>query len=300
MQTKIRSKDDWLVDSVALSVGAVILLLVLGPLLYVVSASLSDPKMINTGKVLLWPNGFTLDGYKRIFEYGPIWIGYRNTVFYTVTATFINLLVTIPCAYALSRKDFQGRNAIMLYMTFTIFFSGGLIPTYLVVKGLGIVNTVWAMLLPGAASVWNIIIARTYFHSSIPEELKEAAFIDGCSNTALFVRVVLPLAKPILAVTTLFYAVGHWNAFFNALIYLSDMKLYPLQLFLRNILIMDQMMDLLAGGDAESMEYMSRMLQLKESMKFGIIVVSSLPVLVLYPFVQKYFVKGVMIGAIKM
>ncbi|TBL70540.1 carbohydrate ABC transporter permease [Paenibacillus thalictri] len=294
----IRSREDRIVDNIVLILGAFILLAVAYPLIYVVSASLSEPKLITLGEVYLLPKGFTLDGYRKIFEYDPIWTGYRNTLFYTIVGTSLNVALTLTCAYALSRRDLIGRNLFTFLFTFTLFFSGGLLPTYLVVKKLQLVNTVWALLLPNAVSMWNVIIARTYFQSTIPNELKEAAFIDGCSNFKLFVRIVLPLSKPIIAVLILFYAVGHWNSFFSALIYLSDLKLYPLQLILRNVLIMDQMVDLM-GLDAEAMQELVKRMELKEAMKFGIIVVSSLPVLVLYPFLQKYFVKGVMIGAIK-
>lgn len=294
----IRSREDRVVDGIVVTLSTIILLAVAYPLIYVVSASLSEPRLITLGEVYLFPKGFSLEGYKKIFEYKPIWTGYRNTVFYTVVGTSINVCLTLMCAYALSRRDLLGRNVFTFLFTFTLFFSGGLLPTYLVVKQLGLVNTVWALLLPNAVSMWNVIIARTYFQSTIPNELKEAAFIDGCSNLKLFIRIVLPLSKPIIAVLILFYAVGHWNSFFSALIYLSDMKLYPLQLILRNVLIMDQMVDLM-GLDAEAMQELVRRMELKEAMKFGIIIVSSLPVLVLYPFLQKYFVKGVMIGAIK-
>lgn len=293
-----RSREDKIFDSVVTAFGGIALLFVTYPLIYIVSASFSEPSLVASGQVYLWPRGVTLDGYAQIFEYKPIWIGYRNTLFYTTVGTIINLGISLTCAYALSRKDLHGRNFFTLLFTFTMFFSGGLIPTYLVVKQLGLINTIWAMLLPNAASIWNIIIARSYFQNSIPYELKEAAFIDGCSNTRLFLSIVLPLSKPIIAVMTLYYAVGHWNAFFNALIYLHDTNKFPLQLFLRNILIMDQMLDLLSS-DPESMADLLRRMELKESMKFGIIVISSLPVLILYPFLQKYFVKGVMIGSLK-
>jgi putative aldouronate transport system permease protein len=296
--SNVRGKEDLLIDTVVYTIGTLILLLVAYPLVYIVSASVSDPVQVTLGKVFLLPNGFTWEGYQKILEYKQIWIGYRNTIFYTVVGTTINVVLTLFSAYALSRRDLAGRNFFMLMFTFTMFFSGGLIPTYLVVKQLDLINTVWAMLLPNALSIWNIIIARTYFQNSIPNELKEAAFMDGCSNTKLFLRIVLPLSKPLIAVLILFYSVGHWNAFFSSLIYLSDSKLFPLQLFLRNILIMDQMQDLV-GADTDALEQMMRRIQLKESMKFGLIVVSSLPVLILYPFLQKYFVKGVMIGAIK-
>ena len=295
---KPMSRDDHIINFFVYAFCALALIVTLYPLIYVVSASLSDPVRVAAGDLLLWPIGFTLEGYETILDYSPIWIGYRNTIFYTLAGTLINLFVTLPCAYALSRRDMIGRNALALVFTFTMFFSGGLIPTYLTMKSLGLVNTVGAMLFPGALSVYNMIITRTYFQNSIPTSLQEAAMIDGCRNTRLFTTIVLPLSKPIIAVIALYYAVGHWNSFFNALIYLTNAKLYPLQLYLRNILIEDQMMEMMEG-DSEAMEAMIRRMQLRESMKYGIVVVSSLPIIAVYPFLQKYFVKGVMIGAVK-
>ncbi len=294
-------KDDMnsrVVDWVASLLGGIVLVLTLYPLIYVLSASFSDPVSVTTGKVTLLPVQPTLDGYATIFQYGPIWLGYRNTLFYTIVGTLINMAVTLPCAYALSRRDFVGRNVLSIFFAFTMFFSGGLIPTYLVVKRLKMLNTVWALLLPTAMSVWNMIIARTYFQNSIPAGLEEAATIDGCSNLKLFFQIILPLSQPIIAVLILYYAVGHWNEYFNALIYLNDQNIYPLQLILRNILLLDQMFDMM-DSNPEARQEMMRLLQMKESMKFGIIVLSTLPVMVLYPFLQKFFVKGVMIGAIK-
>ena len=294
-------KDDMnsrVVDWVASLLGGIVLVLTLYPLIYVLSASFSDPVSVTTGKVTLLPVQPTLDGYATIFQYGPIWLGYRNTLFYTIVGTLINMAVTLPCAYALSRRDFVGRNVLSIFFAFTMFFSGGLIPTYLVVKQLKMLNTVWALLLPTAMSVWNMIIARTYFQNSIPAGLEEAATIDGCSNLKLFFQIILPLSQPIIAVLILYYAVGHWNEYFNALIYLNDQNIYPLQLILRNILLLDQMFDMM-DSDPEARQEMMRLLQMKESMKFGIIVLSTLPVMVLYPFLQKFFVKGIMIGAIK-
>ena len=294
-------KDDMnsrVVDWVASLLGGIVLVLTLYPLIYVLSASFSDPVSVTTGKVTLLPVQPTLDGYATIFQYVPIWLGYRNTLFYTIVGTLINMAVTLPCAYALSRRDFVGRNVLSIFFAFTMFFSGGLIPTYLVVKQLKMLNTVWALLLPTAMSVWNMIIARTYFQNSIPAGLEEAATIDGCSNLKLFFQIILPLSQPIIAVLILYYAVGHWNEYFNALIYLNDQNIYPLQLILRNILLLDQMFDMM-DSDPEARQEMMRLLQMKESMKFGIIVLSTLPVMVLYPFLQKFFVKGVMIGAIK-
>ena len=295
---KIKSMDDRLINFLAYLFSGIILLITLYPLIYVVSASFSDPLAVVRGELWLFPKGFTLDGYDLIFEYKPIWTGYRNTIFYAIVGTIINLGLTLPAAYALSRRDFHGRLPIMLLFTFTMFFSGGMIPTYLAMKQFNLLNTVWAVLVPGAVNVTNLIIARTYFASSLPWELQEAAVIDGCSNTRLLFSIVLPLSMPMVAVISLYYAVGHWNAYFNALIYLSNEKLYPLQLFLRNILLLDQMAEMMEG-DSEAMAALMRRIQLKESMKYGIVVISSLPVLVLYPFLQKYFVKGVMIGAIK-
>lgn len=295
---KIRSWDDRIIDGIALAVSLLVLLVVLYPLLYVLSASFSDPNAITLGKVVLFPVSPTLEGYQRIFEYSKIWLGYRNSLFYTFFGTIINLLVTMPCAYALARPKLVGKGIFTVLFSITMFFSGGLIPSYLVVRSLGILNTPWALLLPGACSMWNVVIARTYFQSSIPYELQEAACIDGCSNTRTFFSIVLPLSKPILAVLALYYAVGHWNSYFNALIYLNNDQLYPLQIFLRNILILEDMTDMM-GADSETIQMLMRRIELKEAMKFGIIVLSSLPMLILYPFLQKYFVKGVMIGAIK-
>lgn len=295
---QIKGRDDRIINAVACFVCGFVLLLTLYPLVYVLSASFSDPVSVTRGELLLLPIKPTLEGYATILDYSPIWVGYRNTIFYTIVGTGVNLLCTIPCAYALSRKDLYGRNVLMFLFTFTMFFSGGLIPTYLMMKKLGMINTIWAMLVPGAVSAYNLIIARTYYANSIPKELGEAAMIDGCSNTKMFLRIMLPMSMPMVAVIMLYYAVGHWNSYFNALIYLSRAELYPLQLYLRNILLQDMMLDMLSG-DSEAMEAMIRRLQLKESMQYGIVVVSSLPILIIYPFLQKYFAKGVMMGAIK-
>ncbi len=290
--------DDKVINLVATMLAAFVLIVTLYPLVFVVSASFSDPNQVTAGHVYLLPKGITLDGYKLVFEDSSIWLGYRNTIFYTVFGTTLNMLFTIPCAYALSRKDMKGRGIIMRILTFTMFFSGGMIPTYFAMKNFGFINTIWAMLVPGLVGVSNLIIARTYFSSSIPWELQEAALIDGCSNTRLLVSIVLPLSGPILAVLTLYYMVGHWNAYFNALIYLTKKDLFPLQLFLRNILMVDQSQDILSADPEALNDYMYR-LRLKESMKYGLVVVSTLPMLVLYPFMQKFFAKGVMMGAIK-
>ena len=271
------------------------LLAVLYPLLYVVSNSFSSPEAVISGRVWLWPVRPSLECYSLVFESGDIWRGYGNTLFYTFFGTLINVVLTVMIAYPLSRKDFAGRNVIMFVVTFTMMFSGGIIPTFLLVRSLGILNTRWAMLLPNAITVWNVIITRTYFQTSIPGELLESAQLDGCSNTRFILTVVVPLSGAIVAVITLFYAVMHWNTFFSALIYLRDSKLYPLQIILRAILLENQI-DYTIVTNLEQEEARQMIAAL---LKFALIVVASVPVLVVYPFVQKYFVQGVLIGALK-
>ncbi|MGX1192136.1 carbohydrate ABC transporter permease [Metabacillus sp. SLBN-84] len=290
-----KSKEDRIFDIINISVLTIIAILVLYPLYFVVIASISNPDRIYSGDIWLLPKEITFEGYIRIFQDEMIWLGYKNTVIYTVLGTAVNVSLTLMAAYALSRKDLAGRNFFMLLFLFTMFFSGGLIPTYLVVKNLGMVNTIWAMILPKAVAVWNLIVARTFFQSNIPDELLEAAKIDGCSNTKFFMKVVLPLSKPIIAVLILFYAVGHWNSYFDALIYLNDEGLYPLQLILRNILIQNEAAANMVG-DVASYAAQRR---LAELIKYGVIIVAALPLLIVYPFVQKYFVKGALIGGIK-
>lgn len=292
------SKADKIFNFINIFILTIVLVAILYPLIYVVSASISDPDLVNQGKVWLLPKGVTLDGYRRVFQEEKIWTGYRNTIFYTVLGTMINLIVTLPAAYALSRKDFYGRNFFTAIFTFTMFFSGGLIPTYFIVNGLGMRNTIWALLIPSAAGMWNIIITRTFFQSNIPNELREAAEIDGCTNTKLFLVIVLPLSTPIIAVMALFYGVGHWNSFFSALIYISNQKLYPLQLVLREILVQNQLSaDMMKTG--EEIETMAKQAKIADMIKYSVIIVSTVPVLAVYPFIQKYFVQGIMIGAIK-
>ncbi|WP_309120640.1 carbohydrate ABC transporter permease [Paenibacillus sp.] len=278
------------------AVAAVILLIVLYPLLFVLSASFSDPRQVMNGEMWLWPVGFTLDAYREVFNYGAVWVGYKNTLFYSFAGTVVNIFLTTLAAYPLSRRDLPGRNVFMFVVTFTMFFNGGLIPTYLLVRDLGMVNTIWALLVPNAIATYNLIVMRTYFQSNIPWEVQEAAHIDGCSNVRMLTHIILPLSKPIIAVMVLFYAVGHWNAFFNALIYLRNDALYPLQLVLREILIISQSSYLDEGGSSFGM---TEKLLLAESIKYALIIIASIPVLIMYPFVQKHFVKGVMIGSIK-
>ncbi len=301
-ELKIKKKpmglDDKVINTIVTAISALVLILTLYPLIFVVSASISDPDIVNAGKLYLLPKGFTLDGYELIFENRNIWIGYRNTIFYSIFGTFLNMLVTIPCAYSLSRKDLKGRNLIMMFFTFTMFFGGGMIPTYLAIKSYGMLNTIWAVLFPGLVGMGNLIIARTYFAASIPWELQEAAIVDGASNTRMLVSIILPLSAPILGVLTLYYLVGHWNSYFNALLYITKEDMFPLQLFLRNILLLNSSTDLMAA-DPDALEDMIYRMRLKTSMQYGLVVVSTLPILIIYPFLQKYFVKGVMMGAIK-
>jgi multiple sugar transport system permease protein/putative aldouronate transport system permease protein len=273
----------------------VFLLSVLYPLIYIVSASLSNPTAVVAGRVWLWPVEPTLAGYRAIFEYNTIVRGYLNSIFYLVVGTLVNVTMTILAAYPLSRRDLYGRNWIMVLFVFTTLFSGGLIPSYLVVQRLGLLNTRWALIIPGALAVWNVIITRTYFQVTIPHTLLEAAQLDGCDDFTFLWKIVLPLSGPIIAVNVLFYALGHWNAFFNALIYLTDERLFPLQLVLREILVQNKI-DPAAMTDPTEL---LRKQQLRDLLKYALIVAASLPPLLIYPFVQRYFVKGVMIGSLK-
>lgn len=293
-QAVIKQSDEKIFDSIVYVIAAIIMIIVLYPLVYIVSASFSDPSRVLNGDVWLLPKGVNLDAYTNIIENDRIWTGYRNTIIYTVVGTVINIIMTLLAAYPLSRPDLPGRNAIMVLITLTMFFGGGLIPTYLLVKDLGMVNTMWALIVPGAIATYNLIVMRTYFQTSIPWELQEAAHIDGCSNWRLLISIILPLSKPILAVMVLFYAVGHWNSFFPALIYIREETLHPLQLVLREILMISQS-SMFEGGSVG----LESQILLAETIKFAVIIISSLPVLIMYPFVQRHFVKGVMIGSIK-
>lgn len=269
-----------------------VLMIVLYPLIYIVSASFSSASAVVSGRVWLFPVEPSLDGYRAIFNNPQIIQGFSNSLFYTVVGTFISVSITVLLAYPLSKRTFYGRNFIMVLLVFTMIFDGGLIPLYLVVKNLNMIDTIWALLLPQALAVFQVIIARTFFQSTIPEELSEASEMDGCSEIKFFWKVVLPLSKPILAVLVLMYAVMKWNMYFDALIYLKSEELFPLQIILRSILILN----VESGGNIEEV---LKLQGLKELMKYSLIVVSSLPVLILYPFVQKHFVKGMLIGSIK-
>ncbi len=281
---------------------ALLTLIMLYPLYFTVIASISEPYDVVSGNVILWPKGFTLDSYIQVFRNSEIWAGYRNSIVNTIVGTTLNLVLTIPAAYALSKKDLWGRGVFTTFFVITMYFSGGLLPTYLLVRDLDLLNKPYTLIMLGGFSVYNMVVARTYFQSSIPKSLYEAAEIDGCSRFGQFFRIAMPLAKPIIAVIALYYAVGRWNDFTTSLVYISDSDYFSLQQVLRNILMESQ--SALANIDAsnvtaEQMVYFMRRAYLAEAMKYAIIFIASLPMLLFYPFVQKYFVKGVMIGSIK-
>lgn len=276
---------------------AIILLLVLYPLLWVVSASVSDPFMIRQGKLWLMPVGFQLKGYQLAFSDSEILLGYRNSLFYMIAGTAINIFLTTIAAFPLSCKDFKARNVLALFFSFTMWFNGGIIPNYMLMKSLGFTNTVWSVLISSAVSVWNLIIMRNYFTTSIPDELREAAKIDGCTNVGYLFRIAIRLVGPIMAVLVVFYGVARWNDFFSALIYITKRTLYPLQLFLREILIINQMTS--AQQNVATDSTMTEMLLAAESVKYAVIIIASLPVMIIYPFVQRYMLSGITVGAIK-
>ena len=302
-RTAIRdSKEDRLFYILDVTLLGIAFLLVVYPLVYVVSSSFSDALEVVAGRVWLYPVKPSLEGYKAVFEYSELWLGYGNTIFYTVFGTIYNVVMTLLVAYPLSRRDFKGRGVLMFLFTFTLFFQGGLIPTYLLIRSVGLIDTRAAMIIPFAIGVWNVIITRTYLQSNIPNELYEAARVDGASNSRMGWSVVLPLSGPIIAVITLFYAVNHWNQFFNALVYLRRQELRPLQIILREILVLNSpgvIDQLMASASPEQVEALQARMYLQGLIQFALIVVATAPVLAVYPFVQKYFVRGVMIGAIK-
>ena len=271
------------------------LVIVLYPLIFVISSSFSDPTAVASGQVVLLPVNPTLRAYQMVLNYRNLWVGFKNSFIYMISGTGLSLFTIILAAFPLSRKEFYGRNVITFIFAFTMYFSGGLIPTYLLVNSLGMLDTRAVMIIPGMVNVWYIIMCRTYFTSTIPDELFEASQIDGCGEFRFLAQVVVPLSTPILAVLGLYTGVGIWNSYFSAMIYLNRESLYPLQIFLRSILLLSQI-DLTQVTEAEAVQ---QLLGLSNLMKYAVIVISSVPVMLLYPFVQRYFVKGVMIGALK-
>lgn len=290
-----RSRGDKVLDGGIIALMVVITVCTLYPLWFVLIASFSNPTAISNGKVIFWPVGMNTSAYGKLFRTAKIWIGYRNSLLYTVFGTFINLLVTVSAGFALSRKTLPGRRALLVFFIITMYVSGGTIPSYLLMKSLGLLNTVWAILLPGAMSVYNMIIARSFFESGIPESIYESATIDGAGWLRCYTRFAIPLSKPMIAVLTLFFALGHWNSYFNAMIYISNEKIQVLQVIIKQITAN------ISSALAESMTdaEMIKQVQEKQLLKYAVVVVSVVPMVLLYPFVQRYLIQGIMIGAVK-
>ena len=289
------SAEDRVFSVIAYTLATLALIITLYPLLYCISASFSDPMEVVKGNVILLPQKPTLMAYQAVAKNKSMFTGYVNTIFYTVLGTSLNLIMTIAAGYPLSKRDFRGRGGITFLFTLTMFFSGGMVPNFLLIKKLDMYNSVWALLLPGCVSAWNLVIMRTYFQTSIPEEICESAYIDGCSNIGTLLRIVLPLSIPIIAVMVIFYGVGHWNSYFSALLYLKDRAKYPLSLVLREILLQGMGQE---KSGAEVVDSAADLL-LFETLKYAVIIVSSVPMLILYPALQRYFVKGTMVGSLK-
>lgn len=295
-----QSWDDRMFDIICNVFLVLFVIVVFYPLYYIVIASFSDPTYATTGTPLLYPKGITFEGYKMVLEEKRIWSGYANTIFYTLCGTLLGVSMTVMAGYALSRKDLPGRGILMKIYIFTMYFGGGMIPTFMVVKKLGLLNTRALMIIMGCVSVYNIIVVRSFMQGNIPDELLDAAKIDGCGNGRFFLQIVVPLSKAIIAVMVLYIAVSYWNSYMNAVIYITDEKMYPLQLQLKKILYAVQ--SAISGVDqnsTEGMEFLRDSVKKTQLIKYGAIVVSTVPVLCIYPFIQKYFVKGVMVGSVK-
>lgn len=306
MKTKKLSKtkiNNGIFNTVIYILLLLLAVIMLYPLIFVLSASFSDPKAVAGGEMLLLPIKPSLEGYRYLMQYKEIWVGYGNTIFYMIAGTLLNLAATLPCAYAMSRKDLKGRKYLMIYFMITMYFSGGMIPGYLNIKGLGLLDTRGVILINGLVSTFNLIVARTYFMTSIPWEIQEAAVIDGCNDFQIFGKIIFPLSKAITVVMTLYYGVGRWNSYFVEMIYLKDRNKFPLQLFLREILTKSTFAKTaMADGMSFSAEQMMALIKQADTanmIKYGVIVLSALPMLIIYPFLQKYFEQGVMIGSVK-
>lgn len=293
---KIRlSPADKIYYGVAYTIVTLLTLLVLLPMINILACSFSAPSAVATGKVVLWPVDWSLTGYEKVFATNEIWIGYGNTLFYTVVGTLVNVAVTLMCAYPLARRDLPGKSFFSFLFAFTMLFSGGLVPSYLLARDLHLLNTRWALIIPGAMAVYQMIITRTFLVASIPQDLIEMSQIDGCGDIRFFFSFVLPLSKAVIAVVAMQYAVGHWNSWFQAFVYLTDDKKYPLQMMLRRILVMNQV----KATEYLDDETMIAMEGIADLLKYALIVVATVPILCVYPFIQKYFVKGIMIGSLK-
>lgn len=291
---KVTDPSDRIFRIIVIVLCIAILALILYPLWFVVIASISNSDMVNQGKIVFWPKDIRFYGFQQVLKDARIWTGYRNTIFYVVIGTLANLIVTLPAAYALSRKEFRPRNGIMFYFVFTMYFSGGLVPTYMQVNSMGLINSPWILVVMVLVNTYNLIIARTFIENTIPTELYESATLDGASHFRIFMSIVLPLSKAIIAVEMLYYAVFHWNDYFNALIYTSNTAIQPLQMVLRRILLLNEAFASGNGGVQGGYAQSSA-----DQVKYAVIIVSTLPILCVYPFLQKYFEKGVMIGAVK-
>jgi putative aldouronate transport system permease protein len=299
----VKKQKDSYADRIFDVINVIMMLLLLvvfvWPLWFVLIASVSDPVEVWAGHVILFPKNMTTIAYKTLLEYDVIWTGYANTIFYTAIGTVINLAMTVCCAYPLSRTDFMPRKVLLLLFMFTMYFSGGLIPNYLVVSKVGLLDTRWAMIVPGAISVYNMLVVRSYFMNSIPKELQEAATLDGANTAQYLWKVVLPLSKPVLAVVGLYYGVSHWNDFYTALLYIYDDGLLPLQSYLRNLLLTAQLTLNNTVGTSVGAAEIEALTKLEQTLKYSVIIVAAAPVLCIYPFIQKFFVKGIMIGSVK-
>lgn len=294
---KMKSRFDRNFDIINYTLLGIILFIVMYPLYFVIIASISDPNYVNAGKTLLWPRGLTFEGYAKILEYKEIMIGYKNSIIYTFVGTIINLVVLIPASFALSRKELVGRKFFSTLCLIAMYFSGGVVPLYLLIKNMGMFDTIWALVLPGAFSIYNMIICRSFFVGNVSEELYESVKIDGGGYMRFFFSIVLPLSKAIIAVMTLYHALGHWNSYLSVLYYMRDPDKYNLQLVLKNLT--ESISTKTLATEGMSQEYLASMQKLNEMVKFSTILIAALPMMILYPFVQKYFVTGVMIGSVK-
>ncbi len=299
MNSRKRLKEDKIYDGIIFVILTLIFIIVAYPLYFIIISSISSPEAVSSGKVVFWPVGVTFQGYVEVFNNDQVVTGFMNSLMYTFVGVMLNLTLTMPTAYALSRDRFSGKKVVTVFYMITMFVSGGMIPTYLVVKNMGLLDSMGALILPGALGVYNMIVARTFFKMNISEELYDAAMVDGCTETRFFFQIALPLSKAIIAIMVLYYGVGHWNSYFSALLYMKSESKFPLQLVLRSILVQNQSHLSQTVTTVAQQEAVEQKRQLMELMKYSLIIVSSMPVLIMYPLVQKHFVKGVMIGSIK-
>ncbi|MBQ8639792.1 MAG: carbohydrate ABC transporter permease [Lachnospiraceae bacterium] len=299
-ETKRKWKRYTLFDLINTVLVVLITLIIIYPLYFCIIASFSDVKEVVQGRTMLWIKGFTVDSYRYVLQESQLWVGYRNTIFYTLFGTLYNLVLTIPVAYVLTKKYLPFRGTISWYFFITMYFSGGMIPTYMLIKDLGLINNPLVLVIGSGVSCYNMIVTRQYFATSIPQDIYEAAYIDGSSELRCFLKIAIPLAKPIIAVMALYYGVSHWNSYYNALLYIRDKEFQPLQLVLRSILISNQLaLNSLENSDADTVSYLMHRANVAQGMKYAIVFIASAPLLIAYPFLQKNFTKGIMIGSVK-